>query len=95
MKSIRWTSLARDDLVAIDTYWWTNNSMRADEILARIKASAEFLQSLPNAGPPLDDYPARKWSVRQTPYLLIYRIVGDEIEILRVHHGNENWMDIH
>ena len=33
----------------------------------------------------------RKFAVRGTPYILVYRIVSGAIEILRVRHNREDW----
>jgi plasmid stabilization system protein ParE len=93
MRRIEWTPPAQEDLAQIDAYWWLNNPARADEILDRIRASAEFLIGAPKAGPAIDESAARKWNVRGTAYILIYRLGDDRIEILRVHHQRENWAE--
>jgi plasmid stabilization system protein ParE len=33
----------------------------------------------------------REWPVSQTPYLIVYRVKNDAVEILRVWHGRRNW----
>lgn len=91
MRSLDWTSRARNDLAAIDDYWCEHAPDRADEILGRIENAAEFLLRAPHAGPILEEVPGRKWRVSSTRYLLIYRITKDAIQILRVQHESEDW----
>lgn len=93
MRDVEWTPVAREDLAAIDAYWWAFNRERADEILDRIEAAGGFLSGMPHADMMLEDRPARKWRVRGTSYLLIYRIHDDRIEILRVHHASQDWQE--
>ena len=93
MRRLDWTTKASNDLAAIDAYWWENAPDRADELLDRIVAAAEFLLG-PHAGPALDESTARKWNVRSTRYILIYRVGEDSIQILRVHHASEDWLEL-
>ncbi|MGN6375009.1 MAG: type II toxin-antitoxin system RelE/ParE family toxin [Sphingomonas sp.] len=88
-----WTPPATGDLEAIDDHWAAHSEASAEEVAAKNEAAAAFLADLPNAGPPLENGLARKWRVRTTPYLLVYRVVQDRIEILRVYHERMNWRD--
>ena len=36
---------------------------------------------------------AREWLVNGTPYLIVYRVKNDALEILRVWHGRRNWQN--
>lgn len=92
MKKVAWTILAEHDLEAIDDYWIEHSEAKADLVLARIRAAADFLAAMPGAGPVIETGPARKWRVQSTNYILIYRIRADVIQILRVHHGREDWL---
>ncbi len=94
MRALRWTSPAEDDLAEIDAYWCNYSIERADQILDTIKAAAEFLGGLPEAGPATEMEDFRKWLVGGTKYILVYRIVAGEIEILRVEHASKNWRAI-
>jgi toxin ParE1/3/4 len=33
----------------------------------------------------------REWVVSDTPYLIVYRVKNEAVEILRVWHGRRNW----
>ncbi|MBA3486299.1 MAG: type II toxin-antitoxin system RelE/ParE family toxin [Lysobacter sp.] len=34
----------------------------------------------------------RHWIVQRTPYLIVYRVTDEAVEILRVWHGRRDWM---
>ncbi|MGQ7322992.1 type II toxin-antitoxin system RelE/ParE family toxin, partial [Streptococcus suis] len=53
-------------------------------------AAGRFLAEHPAAGPALADG-QRKWCVPGTDYVLVYRVVAGDVEILRVYHGREDW----
>lgn len=91
MKQVDWAGQADRDLQAIDDHWCAYGTERADEILEMIRAAGDFLAGLPEAGPALEGREVRKWRVAGTNYQLAYRLARDEIQILRVHHGRENW----
>ena len=91
MKRVEWTIPAVQDLRAIDDHWCASGAERADEILDTIREAGDFLAGLPNAGPVMEAANVRKWRVRDTNYILLYRLVDDRVQILRVRHGRENW----
>lgn len=91
MNAVSWTGPAEHDLEKIDDYWFLVAPDLADAMLAKIEASVCFLRGMPRAGWRIEETEARRWSVRGTPYLLVYRIQADTIEILRVRHERENW----
>ena len=91
MKRVDWTGPAESDLQAIDHYWCAFGTERADRMLDTIRAAGDFLAGLPEAGPALESSETRNWRVAGTDYLLVYRVLRDEVQILRVHHGRENW----
>jgi plasmid stabilization system protein ParE len=90
MKRSYWTIEARQDLAAIDDYYFTLNPDHALRVGRAAIAAARFLAERPEAGPVLVEG-ARKWRVRGTDYILIYRPVSQGIEVLRVYHAKQNW----
>ena len=93
MRQVIWTPAARSDLLEIDIYWTSIAEELADRTLDWLSAAGDYLTGMPHAGASLDETDVRKWTVRGTRYLLIYRIVDDAIEVLRVYHQSENWRD--
>lgn len=91
MIGIEWTGTARSDLEVIDDRLTAIDRVLADATIDRIEAAGAFLREIPGAGPVILSDDIRKWTVRNTPYMLFYRIVADRIEILRVRHDREDW----
>ncbi|HEX8300855.1 type II toxin-antitoxin system RelE/ParE family toxin [Sphingomonas sp.] len=91
MPTLNWTQPATDDLWAIDA-WLEENALGEIAIatLVAIRARARFLENFPRGGRPLRNG-MRVLRVINTPHLILYRLAGDSVEILRVHHEREDW----
>lgn len=85
-----WTINARQDLAAIDDYYFDLNPDHAWRVGHAALAAARFLAERPEAGPVFSD-DARKWRVKGTAYVLIYRVTSEGVQILRVHHAAQDW----
>jgi plasmid stabilization system protein ParE len=93
MRRSHWTIEARQDLAAIDDYYFDLGPEYAMRVGRAAIAAARFLAERPEAGPALSDR-ARKWRVKGTDYVLIYRPVRQGIQVLRVHHARQNWRKV-
>jgi toxin ParE1/3/4 len=91
MKRAAWTPDAKADLARIDDFYAEIAPDYADRVGDAALAAARFLVQFPYAGTSIDIDDARKWVVRPTPYILIYRPQRDTIQILRVRHMAEDW----
>ena len=91
MTGIRWSGPTRLDMAEIDTYYAERAPEFADPMLLEAIAAAHFLSEHPHAGPQIGLGPARKWRVRDTPYLLHYVFEDGDIQILRVRHERQDW----
>ena len=94
MTMVSWSDEAIADLEAIDDYWSEYGEDRAEQVIGRIERAAASLSTMPHAGPALERTAARKWRVSRTSYNLVYRIGDRDIEVLRIHHGREDWLPI-
>lgn len=84
------TNAARADLVDIWLHVAKDNPSAADRVLERIAAAAGRLGHDPRAGPARDDIrPGLRYLVCD-PWLLLYRVVADGVEIVRVVHGRRD-----
>lgn len=92
MPRLTWSPAARRDLHAIDAFLLERDARAAVRTLQAIRASAGRLLDYPRIGRALDE-PFRVLGVRGTPYLLVYRLRGGEVEIIRIRHSRENWLD--
>lgn len=93
MKRLRWTNLTLEDLEQLRDYLRLRDPAAARRVVEAVRERAKLLKQHPMAGPPLDVGNARKLSVGRYPYLLVYRVSGDEVIILRVYHAAESWRD--
>jgi plasmid stabilization system protein ParE len=91
MRSVVWTAPAQADLAAIDDRYGEVAPDFADLAARAALAAGRFLAEHPAAGPLARDFGIRKWRVRGTDYILLYRIVAAGVEIIRVRHVREDW----
>jgi addiction module RelE/StbE family toxin len=90
---LRWLNLALDDLDEIVEYISRDNPDAARRMVRRLWESACALTHQPDMGRPGRVHGTRELVVVKTPFVVPYRVVGSEIQILRVLHGARNWPD--
>lgn len=83
---VRWARVALADLAQAQDRIANDNPAAAGRIAARIHEATLKLREYPLIGRIGDDPDTREWPVRGTPYLVVYEIRDDGIEILRVWH---------
>lgn len=91
MSRVIWAPLSRLDLALIDDYLHDRDGAAAARTLRAIRTAADRLLQFPRVGRVLEE-PLRVLGVRGTPYILVYRISGQTVEIARVRHRRENWL---
>jgi toxin ParE1/3/4 len=87
----RWTFDAARDVQEAWSYIAADNEVAADRVLERLTSSGERLSRYPRLGRSGREPDTREFSVPKTRYILIYRIVGSDVEILRVLHSARRW----
>ena len=90
MKRAQWTKPAQADFARIDDFYDRLAPDFAVRLGAAALKTARFLSDNPRAGSVVEDE-VRKWRISSFDYVLLYRIVADGVEILRMHHARENW----
>ena len=90
MSPTKWTRPAQADLARIDDHHRERDVAYADRVGRQAIGAGRFLAQHPASGSPID-HELRKWRVRGTRYLLVYRLVPGGVEVLRVRHERENW----
>lgn len=83
---VRFLKRAVQDLLNIETYTREHSPRGASRIGARLKKRAEDLAQFPEQGTESEKAGIRQVYVAQTPYILIYRIKGDEVQIITILH---------
>lgn len=86
-----WSPTAERNAHLIWEYIAQDNLQAADRIRERLDATAEHLEEYPLMGRAGRAKDTRELVVSGTPYLLIYRISGEIVEITRVLHGAQDW----
>ena len=86
-----WANSAEADLYSIADYCAQHDPDLPDEMLGRIIAAPLILLDQPRLGVPVE-LDLRKWAVRHTPFILLYRTDGTSVEVARVIHTASNWL---
>ena len=88
---IVWQARALQDFDDVLT-WLDAQSARASSIVAeRIRNDVRALRQFPRIGRPGRVAGTREFVVARTPYVVAYRLAGDDIEIVAVLHGARAW----
>lgn len=90
MRRARWAGPAQSDFARIDDFYQPLSPAFADGLGRASLHSARFLAENPRAGT-LIEGELRKWRIASFEYVLLYRVMPDGVEILRMHHARENW----
>jgi len=86
---IRWTSLAALDLRHIAREIRKANPTAAGRVARILYDGAMSLETFPNRG-----RPGRIAGTRELvfpPYIIVYRITAQTVEVLRIYHGAQDW----
>ena len=67
------------------------NPFAATVIAERVWNAAQRLGQFPKMGRVGFDEATREWPVTRAPYLIVYRVSGGQVEILRVWHTSQDW----
>lgn len=86
MLGLEWTTPAADQFEQAQDYYHALNPMAARLIAARIVAATRRLREQPALGRPGRVAGTREWVVARTPYMLVYREIGDVLQVLHVWH---------
>jgi toxin ParE1/3/4 len=90
MGSVHYTAQAETDLIDIWAYIAQDNSAAADRQLDRIEDACLRLAEFPGLGPARPDIAEGLRYFTLGHYLILYRIVDDGAEIVRVVFGGRN-----
>jgi addiction module RelE/StbE family toxin len=82
---------ARADLRDIFLYITADDPAAARTLLERIRSCIAGLKDAPHLGRPGRVPGTRELIIAGTPYIIPYQVSGDQLQILRVHHGARQW----
>jgi toxin ParE1/3/4 len=81
------------DLNGIGAYLIERNPIGAVNVLGAIKSSVDTLSFFPLIGRLVDNAGHRRVPVLRYPYVIFYRIAGDELLILHIRHTSRRPID--
>jgi toxin ParE1/3/4 len=84
---VRHTIRARRDLLEIWEYIAARNPAAADRVFERLETRIRILEKFPEAGPARPEIAADARVLIEAPYLIFYRLIGDDVQVVRVLHG--------
>lgn len=90
---INWSILASNDLEEIVDYILVDNPSAALNLFETIKQAVEKLQDYPNMGRVGRVSGTRELVITNTPFIVVYRVQNNNVEILRVLHSARKFPD--
>ena len=84
------TALAENDLIEIWTYVARDSPAAADRVLDRLDDRSTLIAQVPGVGARRDDLGPGLRCLTVGSYLVVYRQIGDEVEIVRYLHGRRD-----
>jgi toxin ParE1/3/4 len=81
------------DLESIAAHFVERNPAGAINVLGAIKSSVDTLSFFPQIGRLVDNAGHRRMPVLRYPYLIFYRVAGDELLILHIRHTSRRPID--
>ncbi|HVN63809.1 MAG TPA: type II toxin-antitoxin system RelE/ParE family toxin [Candidatus Binataceae bacterium] len=89
---VRWTTPAADDLTRICDYTREHfGPAQARRAALGIYQGAESIKTHPNRGRRGRNSTTRELIVSGLPFLIVYRVRGKAIEVVRILHSRQKW----
>ena len=87
---IRWTAPAAD-LAGIKNYLQEHFPQFAEPTVRTIYERVRSLKTAPNRGRPGHRTGTRELSLTPLPYVVVYSVRTEAVEILHIYHGAQDW----
>jgi len=88
---VKWLSQALADLLALEQYVRRDSPAAAIRVVRQIRKATMQLRRFPASGRRGRVARTRELVVPKTPYLIVYRIKSNTIQVLSVLHGTRAW----
>ena len=89
---VRWTTPAGNDLLEITRFIRKDNPSAAISVAQTLFDAANSLDTFPTRGRLGKIRGTRELVISGLPYIIVYQIEMDAIQILHIYHGARNWM---
>ena len=90
---LKWTRLSLQDMQNLYEYIAGDNLRAAKKIISRIREAADKLKIYPHMGKAGRISNTRELVIAATPYIIVYIIDGESMQIVSVIHGARRWPD--
>ena len=90
---IVWREVALDSLQRVRAYIARDNPGAAERVRERILSAVRNLADMPNMGRPGRVEDTRELVVSDTPYIVAYTVLDDQVVIIAVQHSAQKWPD--
>jgi toxin ParE1/3/4 len=91
--TLRWTRRALRDMQHLHDYIADDNPAAARRMVARIREAAGHLRRSPQMGKRGRVEDTRELVIAGTPYIVVYRLEGEQVQIVAVIHSAQRWPD--
>jgi toxin ParE1/3/4 len=81
-----WSDVATADLQHLHDWLSGLPNASPDDVIRRIRAAAESMERLGDIGRPSGVPGTRLLSIHTDPYVVVYRLKGEDMEVLAVYH---------
>lgn len=88
---VRWTPEAAADLETIGDHLFDDRPERATALLRRIYEETGNLTTFPYRGRPGKKAGTRELVVSGLPWIIVYQVLEEAVEIVRILHGAQRW----
>lgn len=88
---LRWTQPAARDLTRICDFLQEQGAAIARAVALAIYERVRILSEFPQAGRAGRKQGTRELVLARLPYIAIYRLRGEAVEVLRILHASQNW----
>ncbi|MEJ8571684.1 type II toxin-antitoxin system RelE/ParE family toxin [Microbaculum marinum] len=88
---VRWTPTAARHVVSIGDFIASDSPRAAHAVLSAIRNGAERLSSYPTIGRRGRIADTRELVIASTPYIVVYRLGANTIDILAIIHASRDW----
>lgn len=88
---LRWTEEAANDLERIADYLTAHAPERASTLARTVYEAPTALLTFPNRGRLGKKEGTRELVLSPLPYIVVYKVVGDVIFVVRILHGAQKW----
>jgi toxin ParE1/3/4 len=87
---VRWTPSAAADLQSISDYLKEHHPSYREPTMRKLYATIRELKQWPGRGRPGREGGTREVLFPSTPYVAVYRVTEQTIEVMRIYHAAQN-----